>query len=228
MAYDFLGLTNDICAKTNETPLTTSNFTTELGVYQNIKDSVNSAIRHINQSKIEWPFNHVTQEDILNEGEARYFLPTDYKTVDWSSFRIKRDSTLGNSTQYLDSYPYEEYLREYIDDEYNSSDTSVRNIPSKVFRTPSDEYALNPVPNKEYTVVYEYYRNQVDLINATDVPSVPETFRYIIIDGAMYYLENFRGSPEQGDRYLQKFIMGIENMQRIYITRYNRVTDTRI
>ena len=37
MAYDFLGLTNDICRRLNETELTAAQFPTAVGVYSQLK-----------------------------------------------------------------------------------------------------------------------------------------------------------------------------------------------
>ena len=61
MAYNFLGLVNDVNRRVNEVQLTSSNFATAKGFYDLGKDAVNYAIRYINQSEYEWPFNHVTQ-----------------------------------------------------------------------------------------------------------------------------------------------------------------------
>ena len=98
MAYDFLGLVNDVNTRLNEVQLTSSNFSTASGFYQQAKDAVNSAVRYINQSQYEWPYNHVEQEEALTAGTTRYSLPSDCKTVDMDSFRIKRSTSLGNDT----------------------------------------------------------------------------------------------------------------------------------
>jgi predicted patatin/cPLA2 family phospholipase len=98
MAYDFIGLVNDVNARLNEVQLTSSNFANAVGFYQQAKEAVNSSIRYVNQSQYEWPFNHVEQEDVLTAGTIRYAFPTDMKTPDMDTFRIKRDDTLGNAT----------------------------------------------------------------------------------------------------------------------------------
>ena len=110
-------------------------------------------------------------------------------------------------------------------DEYNTSDNR-RALPDYVFRTPSSEFGFVSVPDKAYTVVYEYYRLPVDLINATDVPSVPEQFRYIIIDGAMHYAYMFRGETQESAIMQQRFVDEIKNMRSLYINRYDYVRST--
>lgn len=227
MAYDYLGLVNDVNRRLNEVELTSSNFATAVGFYSATKESVNSAIRFINQEQYGWPYNHSEQEDILTAGDTRYALPSDAKTVDFNSFRIKRDATLGNNTKRLKTISYEEYLDKYVDNEYNTN-TDIRGIPNFVFRTPSQEYGLVPPPDKDYEIVYEYYRLPVDLVYATDVPSIPEQFRHVIVDGAMYYAYLFRGNSQDATIVYQKFLEGIKNMRSLYINRYDYVRSTAI
>ena len=227
MAYDYLGLVNDVNRRLNEVELTSANFASAVGFYSATKESVNSAIRFINQEQFEWPFNHSEQEDILTAGETRYSYPSDAKTIDFDSFRIKRDDTLGNETRRLKILSYEEYLDKYVDNEYNSS-TAIRGLPDYVFRTPSQEYGLVPPPDKDYEIVYEYYRLPVDLVNATDVPAVPEQFRHVIVDGAMYYAYLFRGNSQDASIIYQKFLDGIKNMRTLYINRYDYLRSTMI
>ena len=225
MAYDYLGLVNDVNRRLNEVELTSSNFAAATGEYSMIKDAVNSAIRYLNQHEYEWPFNHVEAEETMTAGTVRYAYPADAKTIDMDSFRIKRDDTLGNDTKRLNIITYEEYLDKYVDGEYNTSDNR-RALPDYVFRTPSSQFGFVSVPDKAYTVVYEYYRLPVDLINSTDVPSVPEQFRYILLDGAMHYAYMFRGETQESAIMQQRFVDEIKNMRSLYINRYDYVRST--
>jgi|TARA_R100001509_G_scaffold65300_1_gene36037 hypothetical protein len=225
MAYDYLGLVNDVNRRLNEVELTSSNFATATGEYSMIKDAINSAIRYINQHEYQWPFNHVEAEETLTAGTVRYAYPADAKTIDMDSFRIKRDDTLGNITRRLKVLSYEDYLDNYIDSEYNTDSTS-RSIPSYVFRAPSQEFGLVNVPDKAYTLVYEYYRLPVDLINATDVPSIPEQFRYIILNGAMHFAYMFRGETQESALIQNRFDDEIKQMRSLYINRYEYLRST--
>ena len=51
MAYDFLGLVNDVNHRLNEVALTSANFAAATGYYSIAKDAVNSAVRHIQQEE---------------------------------------------------------------------------------------------------------------------------------------------------------------------------------
>ena len=226
MAYDFLGLVNDVNTRLNEVQLTSSNFATATGFYQQAKDAVNSSVRYINQSHFQWPFNHVEQEETLSDGVTRYALPSDCKVVDMDSFRIKRNTTLNNETIKLKILRYEEYLENFVDQEYNP--TGNISIPRYVFQTPNLEYGVTPQPDKDYEIVYEYYRYPVDMISATDVPIVPERFRHIVIDGAMYYAYLFRSNTQDAVAIKDKFDDGIKQMRTMLINRTEYVRSTMI
>lgn len=224
-SYNFLGLVNDVNNHLNEVELTQSNFSSAVGFYSTTKQAVNSAIKEINQQQFEWPFNHDTQRENLSAGEVRYYIPRDVKTLDMDSFRIIRDATLGNETVRLKLISYEDYLDQYLDYEYNT-DNSVRTLPRFVFRTPSLEYGVVPPPDKAYPIAYEYYRSPVDLSLYSDVPSIPEDFRYVIVNGALVHAHAFRGDNESSQMSLQKFDAGIKNMRTLYINRYDYVRST--
>ena len=224
-SYNFLGLVNDVNNLLNEVELTESNFSGAIGFYSAAKQAVNSAIREINQQQFEWPFNHDTQREYLSEGDVRYYIPRDVKTLDMDSFRLVRDATLGNETVRLKQISYEDYLDQYLDYEYNTSE-GIRTIPMFVFRTPSLEYGVVPPPDKAYPIAYEYYRTPVDLNLFSDVPSIPEDFRYVIVNGAMVHAHAFRGDNESSQLSAQKFEAGIKNMRTLYINRYDYLRST--
>ena len=222
MAYNFLGLVNEINRRLNEVELTSSNFGTANGFYAHAKDAVNASLRYINQSEYEWPFNHVEQEDTLTAGVSRYPFPADAKVLDFDTFRIKENSTLGNATVKLSTLAYEEYLEKHVEQEY-SSDTTGQGVPNRVVHTPSLEFIMTPSPDKAYVVVYEYYRIPVDLEQYDDVPDVPERFKHVITDGAMHYAYLFRGNTQDALVAKEKFEEGIKHMRSMIINRYHYV-----
>ena len=227
MAYNYLGLVNDINRRLNEVELSTANFSNATGFYSFAKDAVNAAISHINQEEFEWPFNHVEETEVLLPGEVRYSMPYDAKTVNMNSFRIKRDDTLGVETVKLKVLNYEEYLDKYADSEYNSS-TDTRTVPRYVVRAPSRELIFVPAPDKAYEVVYEYYSSGFELNLADDVPTLPEAYRHVINDGAMYYVYFFRSDLQAAQLALKKFEQGIKHLRSININRTEYVRDTRV
>jgi hypothetical protein len=225
MAYNFLGLVNDVNRRLNEVELTSNNFANAVGFYGQCKDAVNAAIMDIQQQQFEWPFNFVSQEESLSVGVTRYAFPTDLRTIDMDSFRIKSSESLDSNTVKLKVLNYDEYLEKYVDQEYNP-DTSLQGPPQYVFRAPGMEFGVVPAPDKEYEIVYEFYRTNVSLINPTDVPVIPEVYRHVIIEGAMYYTYMFRSNEQAAAIAKNKFEQGIKNMRTILINRYEYVRST--
>jgi hypothetical protein len=227
MAYNYISLVNEVNRRLNEVELTTSNFATAKGFYAQVKDSVNSAIRDVNQTHYEWPFNHVLAEDTLTAGTTRYAFPNDAASIDFDTFRIKENTTFSNPTVKLGVVVYEDYLENSVDQEY-ADNTAKRELPSSVFHAPSLEWGVTPPPDKDYEVVYEYYRIPVDLESVSDVPSIPERFRHIIIDGAMYHAYMFRSNEQAANLAKTKFEEGLKRMRTILVNRYTYIRSTAI
>ncbi len=217
MAYDFLSLTNDVAKRLNETELTSTNFAAAAGFYSAIKEAVNSAIRHVNQSHFGWPFNHNVYEQTLTAGITRYPIPTQAKYVDFDTYRVRRNITLGvGRAQHLTQLSYDEYVDIYIDQE-DETDVTKGAAPQFVFRTQNAEFGVVPMPDKAYQVDFEYFMDPVDLILNTDVPTIPERFRHVIIDGAMYYAYMFRDNIEMASVSQRKFDEGIKQMRTVTV-----------
>lgn len=228
MAYDYLGLTNKILNKVNEVELDTTTFSTADGFYLDAKNSINYAIRDLNQEQFEWPFNFTEGSQLLTAGVSRYTSPATAKRLDFNSFRVQRDNTLGNLTQFLRPMTYEDYLKNHIDQEYNTSDTSIRDVPRFIVRLPNNNFAVTPAPNQAYTLDFDYYSLPTDLIAHDDVPSAPEAYESVILDGAMYHAYMFRGDKEAAQLSQQKFLDGVNDMRAIYTNRYEYMQDTRV
>tara|TARA_R110000744_G_scaffold56473_2_gene119106 strand:- start:871 stop:1587 length:717 start_codon:yes stop_codon:yes gene_type:complete len=223
----YLELVNDLGRRVNETPLTASNFGSATGYYGTAKDAINSAIRTLNQEAFQWPFNFVEALETLTAGTMRYGYPATAKTIDYNSFRIKRSASFGNETIKLKVLDYDEYLSKFIDDEYNT-DESIRSVPLYIVRAPGNKYLVHPSPDQAYELVFEYYSLPVDLVSHADVPTTPDAYRHIIVDGAMYHVQTFRNDNESASIAQGKFTKGISDMRTIYINSYDYVRDTRI
>jgi hypothetical protein len=212
MAYDFLGLTNDICRRLNETELTATQFPTATGVYSQLKDSVNAAVRDINQSHFQWPFNHNYDQITLTPGQMRYPLPSNTKYTDFDTVRLERDLTLNVTAKRLTQLSYDEYVSRFIDQEYITN-VSEGSAPEYVVRSQDGDIIVAPMPDKAYSIKYEYYMYPADLVNDTDVPTIPYRYRHVIVDGGMYYAYMFRDNIESARTAFQKFEDGMKRMR---------------
>ena len=190
MAYDYLGITNEVIARMNEVSLTAANFTSARGFQVQCKNAVNDAINYINQREFGWPFTHATKTETLVAGQTRYTIPADSQSVDYDTFRITKDDALAVSGVTLRIMDYKEYTQKHIKQE---STTDVGGIPVYVFRSPDNNFGLFPYPDKAYELQFEYYTKPVALSAATDVPTIPEQYRQVIVDGATAYSYQYRG-----------------------------------
>ena len=223
MAYDFLGLTNEVLARMNEVVLTATNFTAARGYQIQCQNAVNDAINYINQTEFGWPFSHSTQTETLVASQTRYTVPTGTQHVDYETFRISKDNTLGVDATTLRVLDYKEYVDKYIGQETSSG---VGGVPNFVFRTPDNNYGLYPYPDKAFTLKYEFYSRPTALAAATDVPTVPEQFRQVIADGATAYAYQYRGEAQQYGLNFTRFEEGIKHMQSILLNRTDYVRST--
>ena len=223
MAYDFLGLTNEVLARMNEVVLTATNFTAARGYQIQCQNAVNDAINYINQREFGWPFSHSTQTETLVASQTRYTVPTGTQHVDYETFRISKDNTLGVDATTLRVLDYKEYVDKYIGQETSSG---VGGVPNFVFRTPDKNYGLYPYPDKAYVLKYEFYSRPTALAAATDVPTVPEQFRQVIADGATAYAYQYRGEAQQYGLNFTRFEEGIKHMQSILLNRTDYVRST--
>lgn len=125
MSGTFLTLTNKVLARLNEVQLTTSSFANARGIQVQAKNAVNEAVRYINQREFNYPFNHSTETKTLTAGVVRYSIPTSAKTVDYHTFRIVKDSDLGNSGYRLSQLDYNEYINSVSDQEDEIKSTTL-------------------------------------------------------------------------------------------------------
>lgn len=216
MAYDYIGLSNEVCRRLNETELTTSNFATASGFYAQIKDAVNASIRDVNQKHFNWPFNHNTDDITLTAGEMRYPLPENAKYTDFDTVRLVRNTTLGVSGLRLKQMSYDEYIDRFIDQEYETNSDNGQ-APEYIVRSQDGDIIVAPMPDKAYTIEYEFFMFPADLDSHDDVPSIPFRFKHVIVDGAMYHAYMFRDNLESASIALRKFEDGLKQMRTLLV-----------
>lgn len=226
MAYDYLSITNEVLSRMNEVELTTSNFASSRGFQTQCKNAVNDAINFIFQREFSWSFSHAEQSQTLVASQTRYTLDASLYHVDYDTFRIEKNDTLGVAGVSLLQLDYKEYVDKYIDQE---STSDVGGVPIYVFRTPDNNYGLYPYPDKAYTLKYDAFQKPTALSAATDVPTIPEQFRQVIVDGATAYGYQYRGEAQQYGINFSRFEDGIKHMQSLFINRnFNYLRSTYI
>ena len=295
MAETYLTLTNKVIARLNEVALTSSTFSSARGIQVQCQNAINESIRYINQREFNYPFNHDTASQELTAGVVRYSLPSSTKTVDYNTFRIVKDSDLGNSGYKLNVLDYNDYLNRVInqEDEINTTTTSTTHtdsvttitvtsttgfdsagtlvignetitytaigssttftgatrgsggstaasiasgvtvaqfdgggVPDYVVRTPDNNYLLYPLPNKAYTIKFDYYTFPTDLTVHGSTTSIPDRFAPVIIDGATAFVYQYRGETQQYQLNFARYEQGIKNMQTLLINKFSYLRST--
>ena len=126
MAYNYLGLVNDVNRRLNEVELTSSNFASSIGEYAMVKDAINVAIRFINQHEFSYPFNSAVNSTTVTPGVTRYDIPTNTKLIDYKTARIKKDTDLSVSGNNLGTMTYYEYIsKDYANQEDDIQSTTI-------------------------------------------------------------------------------------------------------
>jgi hypothetical protein len=223
MAYTYLDLTNEVIARFNEEALTSSNFVNSRGFQTQCKNAVNDAINYINTREFSWPYNHATQTETLVAGTTRYTIPTNAKHVDYDTFRLVDDSSLGVEGKSLTIIDYKDYLNKFINQEDRSD---VGGVPSHIFRTPDNNFGLYPYPDKAYSLKFEYYIYTTALSAATDVPTIPAQYRQVIVDGATAFGYQYRGEGGEYQLNFARFEDGIKSMQTLLSNRADYIRST--
>ena len=252
MALTFLTLTNDVITRMNEVVLTSSNFTGARGIQIQCQNAVNDAIRYVNQREFGYSFNHSSNSSTLTPGVARYAVPTDTKSLDYSTARIKKSTTLSVSGSNLTNLNYYEYIdNDYANEEDDIATTTLNGshstsvttltltsttgfdssgkvfiggeVPRQIVRTPDNNYLLYPYPDKQYTLEFDYYTFPSDLSAHGDTTSIPDRFRPVIVDGATSYVYMYRGEQNHYQLNFERFEQGIKNMQSLLINKFDYV-----
>lgn len=87
-------------------------------------------------------------------------------------------------------------------------------LPRYVFKTQKyGEIGITPIPDKIYTINFEYWLDPLDLSATTDVPLLPTRFQQIILDGAQKYCYEFREDPQLAAAADKRFMAGIARMR---------------
>lgn len=223
----YLSLTNQLLRRLNEVEISQADFLVTRGVQSVAKDAIRSSIAHINRAEFEWPFNAAIHSAQLIVGQEEYSWPQYFKVVDWNSFQIQKDDTLGVSNKHLSHISRDAYYKDYKDSDDDAGAVGV-SCPTFVFEGHGNGYGVSPSPDKTYALKFRYFLNYTDLILHDDATRIPNTYDPVIVEGALYYMYSFRDNLEAAGLALSIFQQGIKEMQSILINKYDSIRDTRV
>ncbi len=99
-------------------------------------------------------------------------------------------------------------------------------IPQFIVRSPDNNYLLYPLPDKQYTLAFDYFTFPSDLDAHGDTTTIPDRFAPVVVDGAAAFVYQYRGEGPQYQITFDRFQQGIKNMQSLLINKYEYVRST--
>lgn len=214
----FLELTNRVLRRINEVEMQDTDFPSARGVHALAKDAVNAAIHRINQAEFTWPFNVSSGSQVMTVGTAVYEWPFDYLIADWDSFYIAKDDLIEETGHVLHYINRELWLKRR-----REMDEIARERPFYVFPGSGVNFGVSPVPDKEYTITYDYWLLPISLVLHTETPRIPSAFDEVIVQGALYHMYLWRDNVEQTQLADKMFKDNLKNMRTLLINKEDRV-----
>ena len=235
MSLSYIDLCNKVLRRINEVEFSDSDFDNATGLHAAVKDAVTHSIAKINSAEFEWPYNGAEGTITVAAGTETYVAASNLKTVDFNSFQIQKDDTLGTNFKMLSKIELDEYYRLHKDNDDNAG-SSGRGVPDHVYMahgvgdaTAQDiQFGFTPTPDKAYSIKYKYYMVPSTLSSSTSVTRIPDHFEHVIIDGAVYFMFVFKENIDAAQLALMSFEKGIKEMQSQLVNTYERVTDRRV
>ena len=99
-------------------------------------------------------------------------------------------------------------------------------VPQYIVRTLDNNYLLYPFPDKEYTLLYDYFTFPEDLSAHGDTTTIPDRFKPVITDGATAFLYQYRGEMQQYQINFERFEDGIKNVQSLLVNKFDYIRST--
>ena len=99
-------------------------------------------------------------------------------------------------------------------------------VPQYIVRTLDNNYLLFPFPDKQYTLIFDFFTFPSDLTAQGDITTIPDRFAPVIIDGASAFLYQYRGEMQQYQLNFTRFEQGIKYMQSLLVNKFDYVRST--
>ena len=213
----YISLVNELLRRLNEVTLDIAGdgFDSVRNVQALAKDAINSSVRLILQDGQEWPFLKTTYTQTLTIGTRQYSFPSDYSSVDWDTFYLKKLDSEGNSPMNLKPMSFEEYTQNVRASDDSGDQVNGDGPPIRVYQTLGESFGVTPIPNAAYEVEYVYWSYPSDMTLYDDVAVIPDRFKHVVIDGAMMFMMRFRSNEQSAAMHQNNFEDGIKSMRRV-------------
>lgn len=228
----YLDLTNQLLRRLNDTELTQSNFATAKSTQATAKDHIRAAVQEIFSEETEWPFRYRSGSQLLTVGQEEYALPStsnnEVNSVDWHSFRIQKNDTIGINTTPLALISHDEWKESLRAADEDSESTGL-GVPKYVFLTQGStandylSFGVSPSPSEAYTVTFDYNAINPEFTNYDDDVGIPSRYDYVIINFALKHFYFFKDNTEQGSIWMNEAKKSLATMRRNLMPRQDRM-----
>lgn len=196
----FLVLTNKLLRRLNEVQLTNTNFPQARNVQAMAQDAIIAAVAEINVRESQWPWNKNQGTALADVGTQEFTWPSDPVIPYWDSFRIQGVPADAIESATLTPLTQEEYFKYLRQIDLDSVPNDGLQIPKFVYPVVGG-FGVTPMPNKPYTIKYEYYTIPTDMVAYDDLCAIPTPFDYVIINFALKHYYMYKDNIEQADKW---------------------------
>ena len=241
----YLDLCNTILRELNEVELTSSTFTSALGIQKFIKDTINRAYFDICNAEDKW--NFLSVGDPLNDyygnavietvaGTRWYDLQsaqTQYSFIDYDNIVLTEEGVSGKTAPFevfkLQPLSLSNWQRLYgVQEAKDKSDTQSYGIPRRVIRGPAnDKIGFSPIPDGVYKIYFYAYAQPTELTASTDTVVFPKQYTSVLLARARYYVHQFKDNMSQAQLSEVEFQKGLRTMREQLLEPFPVVMDDR-
>jgi hypothetical protein len=244
----YLDLCNTILRELNEVELTSTTFTSALGIQKFVKDTINRAYFDICNAEDKW--NFLSVGDPLNDyygnavietaaGTRWYDLQSaqtilnQYSFIDYDNIVLTEEGVSGKSAPFevfkLQPLSLSNWQRLYgVQEAKDKSDTQSYGIPRRVIRGPAnDKIGFSPIPDGVYKIYFYAYAQPTELTASTDTVVFPKQYTSVLLARARYYVHQFKDNMSQAQLSEVEFQKGLRTMREQLLEPFPVVMDDR-
>ena len=237
MATTYLQLTNELLREFNEVELTSSNFSSSVGVQTHIKDLVNRAYLDMVNEEPQWPFLAVGESGSTDPMYGNVYVETtagtrwyelkaasssiieDYSYVDWDNFLLTTVGVSGESAPYTvrnlrftTIEEWKDYFR--LAQNKDDADQATGGTPDRVIKSPDNrKFGLSPIPDQVYRIYYYAYNLPTELSAHGDAIVFPDLYVPVLVNRARYYMHQFKDNHQGAAFALEDYKRGLKTMK---------------
>ena len=242
MATTYLQLTNELLREMNEVALTSSNFSSAIGIQAHVKDCVNRAYLDIVLEEPQWPFLSVVDSGTTDPMYGNTYVETvantrwyelkpasssildDYGSVDWDNFYLTTVGVTGESAPYTAKnlrFTTVDEWKDFYRAKENADDAEDANggEPKRVIRSPDGRmFGLSPIPDKVYRVWFYAYTQPTQLSAYSDAIVFPDMYKTVLLSRARYFIHQFKENIQPAALALEEYRRGLKLMKSNLMT----------